>query len=236
MPMKLKRSNDRKVTTYSGVNNAFGLPSGKAFSCPGATSVCERICYAGFFERMYTGVRNLLENNWQILTNSSRGEMVGHLTEMIEEFRAETLRYQSKGKNAELKFRIHWDGDFFSQDYAEAWAEVIRAFPDVQFWAYTRSFEFAPILKGIPNLSLYLSVDKDNLPAARKVPGVRWAYLDETMADAKTVMVAERGKPGAACPENTKQIPLITDKVGACISCNLCPGSKADIRFAIKGR
>lgn len=236
MPMKLKRSNDRKVTTYSGVNNAFGLPSGKAFSCPGATSVCERICYAGFFERMYSGVRNLLENNWQILTNSSHDEMVGHLTEMIAEFRAETLRYQSKGKNAELKFRIHWDGDFFSADYAMAWAEVIRAFPDVSFWAYTRSFEFAPILKGIDNLSLYLSVDKDNLPAARKVPGVRWAYLDETMAEAKTVMLAERGIPGAACPENTKQIPLIVDKVGACISCNLCPESKADIRFAIKGR
>lgn len=234
--MKLKRTNDRKVVSYSGVKNAFGLPSGKRFSCPGATSVCESICYAGAIETQYPAVRDLLSNNWQIVSNSTREEMVGHLSEMIAEFRADSLRYQSKGKNAELKFRIHWDGDFFSEDYTLAWAEVIRAFPDVKFWAYTRSLSLAPLLKGIDNLSLYLSVDSDNIGEAKTVPGIRWAYLDVTMAQAKEVMLAERGIPGASCPENIKQIPLITGKTGACISCDLCPSGKADIRFAIKGK
>ena len=43
----LKRSNDRKVTNLvskngktSAIANTFGLPAGKAFSCPGATSIC----------------------------------------------------------------------------------------------------------------------------------------------------------------------------------------------------
>jgi len=51
--MKLKRSNDRKVANAVSPNgktptiaNTFGLPAGKAFSCPGATSICESVCYA----------------------------------------------------------------------------------------------------------------------------------------------------------------------------------------------
>ena len=53
----LRRSKDRKVTNAVSPNgktpliaNTFGLPSGKAYSCPGATSVCEKICYAGKLE------------------------------------------------------------------------------------------------------------------------------------------------------------------------------------------
>ena len=52
--MKLKRSNDRKVANAVSPNgktptiaNTFGLPAGKAFSCPGETSVCSKVCYAG---------------------------------------------------------------------------------------------------------------------------------------------------------------------------------------------
>ena len=46
----LKRSNDRKVANAVSKNgktptiaNTFGLPAGKDFSCPGATSVCESV-------------------------------------------------------------------------------------------------------------------------------------------------------------------------------------------------
>ena len=45
--------------------------------------------------------------------------------------------------------------------------------------------------------------------------------------------LAITGKPGAACPEVIKRIPLITNKGGACISCRLCPEGKSDIRFSI---
>ncbi len=62
--MKLKRSNDRKVANAVSKNgktptiaNTFGLPAGKAFSCPGATSICESVCYAGKLEKVYKGVR-----------------------------------------------------------------------------------------------------------------------------------------------------------------------------------
>jgi len=65
--MKLKRSMDRKVTNAVSKNgktptiaNTFGLPSGKAYSCPGETSVCSKVCYAGKLERVYKGVREVL--------------------------------------------------------------------------------------------------------------------------------------------------------------------------------
>ncbi len=74
--MKLKRSNDRKVANAVSKNgktptiaNTFGLPAGKDFSCPGATSICETVCYAGKLEKVYKGVKAVLLHNWELLRN-----------------------------------------------------------------------------------------------------------------------------------------------------------------------
>lgn len=83
------------------------------------------------------------------------------LDTMIAEFEAECDR-----KNAEKLFRIHHDGDFFSVRYVSAWHAVMLKHPNVTFWAYTRSFHLVKLLADIPNLTLYLSVDKDNLGSA----------------------------------------------------------------------
>ena len=63
-PMKLKRSNDRKVANLvtkngkqAAIANTFGLPAGKNYSCPGATSICESVCYAGKLEKLFKGVK-----------------------------------------------------------------------------------------------------------------------------------------------------------------------------------
>jgi hypothetical protein len=156
---------------------------------------------------------------------------------MIFAFRADCEK-----RNAEMLFRIHWDGDFFSRTYASAWAYVIRRNPDIRFWVYTRSFvpgaNVIDILADIPNLSLYLSVDHENENWAPVIiaeyPNVRIAALSDTMTNAADVIESVRGnsKPGAKCPELIGAIPLISVKGSACISCGLCPMAKADIRFA----
>ena len=243
---KLKLSNDRKVSTVvrrlpSGadkveVPNAFGLPSGKAFSCPGATSVCERICYAGKLEKVYNGVRQAMLHNWELLKDAGLPTMRKLLSDMIDEFRAISAK-----KNAPLEFRIHWDGDFFSESYAMAWASVIKVNADIQFWVYTRSFTPAlnviPILADIPNLALYLSVDEDNRRwsgvVREEYPNVKLAVLAQTFEKGRGVMLELTNKPGGMCPENAKRIPLAANGKGACISCQLCPKAKADILFAI---
>ena len=233
---KLKRSNDRKVANSVSPNgktpniaNTFGLPAGKDYSCPGQTPTCASVCYAGKLEKVYKGVRNTLLHNWELLKDATLTAQVTLLDEMILDFKADCEK-----RNAPKLFRIHWDGDFFSSQYAKAWKEVIENNNDVQFWVYTRVKSAAIILNNIANLSLYFSTDDDNIEHAKnmKVLGIKLAYLGKTFAVTETVMKELTGKPGAKCPENNKQIPLISANGSACVSCGLCIFNKADIRFS----
>ncbi len=232
----LKRSHDRKVTTLatpngkrSAIANTFGLPSGKQYSCPYATSICERICYAGKLEKMYSSVREVLLHNWNLLKDADLETMANLLDDMVAAFRLDC-----KSKDVEMLFRIHWDGDFFSDTYTKAWRAVIMLNPDIKFWVYTRNPDAARTLRDLPNLSLYYSADSENKHLAPE--GVKVAYLANTFADAKSAMLDATGKPGASCPEQLKRIPLISEKGGACAVCRLCVDGKSDIRFSISKR
>ena len=232
----LKRSQDRKVTNLatpngkrSAIANTFGLPSGKNYSCPYATSICERICYAGKLEKMYSSVREVLLHNWNMLKDADLETMANLLDDMVAAFRLEC-----KAKDAEMIFRIHWDGDFFSDTYTKAWRAVILLNPDIKFWVYTRNPHAARMLRDIDNLSLYYSADNENHELAPE--GVKIAYLSDTFSQAKQAMLGLTGKPGASCPEQLKRIPLISEKGGACAVCRLCIDGKSDIRFSISKR
>jgi hypothetical protein len=211
--LKLKRSNDRKVANLvtkngkqAAIANTFGLPAGKQFSCPGATSVCETVCYAGKLEKLFKGVKTNLLHNWDLLKDADLQTMYTLLSEMIAEFKTDCVK-----KDAPMLFRIHWDGDFFNDDYTQAWRMVIEEQPDIQFWVYTRVKSAALILIN---------------------SGVRLAYLAKNFAIGQADMKEIMGKPGAKCPENNKQIPLISNAGSACVSCSLCVYSKADIVFS----
>jgi hypothetical protein len=235
--MALIRSKDRKVTNAVSPNgktatiaNTFGLPSGKQYSCPGATSVCESVCYAGKLEKIYKGVRNVLLKNWEQLKDADEPTMVDLLENMIAEFKIDCDK-----RNAEKLFRIHWDGDFFNDTYARAWQYVILNNTDIQFWVYTRVKSAALILNGISNLSLYYSADSDNIKEAVDLKlnnGIRMAYLAKNFAVGQDHMKEMIGKVGAKCPENKKAIPLISTKGSACVSCGLCVYNKSDIVFS----
>ena len=235
--MKLKRSNDRKVANLvtkngkqAAIANTFGLPAGKAYSCPGATSVCESVCYAGKLEKVFPTVKVNLLHNWELLRNADYNTMRDLLSSMIAEFKIDCDK-----KDAPKLFRIHWDGDFFSDLYAGAWKEVIIEHADVQFWVYTRVKSAALILKDISNLSLYYSTDDENKEIAfdlKTNSKVRLAYLGKTFSATEDTMKELTGKPGAKCPENNKSIPLISSNGSACVSCGLCVYGKADIRFS----
>jgi ferredoxin len=235
--MKLKRSNDRKVANAVSRNgktptiaNTFGLPSGKAYSCPGETSVCSKVCYAGKLEKVYKGVRETLLHNWNLLKDADHDTMENLLQDMIDDFKKDCDK-----REAPKLFRIHWDGDFFSKEYAFAWKHVILNNPDVQFWVYTRVKIAAEMLKNIDNLSLYFSADSENIKTAvelKQQHGVRMAYLAQNFAVGQETMKELISKPGAKCPENAKRIPLISTNGSACVSCGLCVYNKADIVFS----
>ncbi|WP_457046530.1 GP88 family protein [Geodermatophilus sp. SYSU D01180] len=249
--MSLKRSADRKVTNLPSPNgktpkiaNSFGLPAGRGYSCPGATETCQRVCYAGKLENLYKGLRQVLTANMAELAGLDRAGMAELLNDMIADFRADCERAEARGAKVPRDFRIHWDGDFFSWDYAQAWADVVRANPDVRFWVYTRSFDpdsldVLPALADLANLSVYLSVDPDNLQAAtaarRRHPWVLWAYLAETFADGRADLGDLPGKR-YPCPENGRRIPLISAKGSACIRCGICPSGRGDVVFSVAKR
>ena len=236
-PMKLKRSNDRKVANLvtkngkqAAIANTFGLPAGKAYSCPGATSICESVCYAGKLEKLFPGVKTNLLHNWELLRNADNDTMVRLLDEMIVDFVTDCNK-----KDAPKLFRIHWDGDFFNDVYTYAWKTVINNHSDIQFWVYTRVKSAALILKDVSNLSLYYSTDDDNKEIGHELKvneGIRLAYLGKTFAATEDTMKELTGKPGAKCPENMKSIPLISSNGSACVSCGLCVYGKSDIRFS----
>ena len=235
--LKLKRSKDRKVANLvtkngkqAAIANTFGLPAGKAFSCPGATSVCEMVCYAGKLERLFPAVKTNLLHNWNLLKDADQDTMQTLLEEMIADFISDCNK-----KDAEKLFRIHWDGDFFNDTYTNAWKTVILNHPEIQFWVYTRVASAARMLKGIDNLSLYFSADSENVKTAVDLKlndGIRMAYLAKTFAIGKEDIKEMIGRPAAKCPENNKQIPLISTNGSACVSCSLCVYSKSDIIFS----
>jgi hypothetical protein len=239
----LKLSHDRKVSPQgiyqesrdrwiATIPNSFGLPAG--LSCPGKTPFCDS-CYAVGSEQS-KGVRELVMHNARLLTEAGTVDaMANLLEEMVGRYLEEADRRGLSPK--ERIFRIHWDGDFFSLDYAAAWARVIHDTPDVQFWAYTRSFvepvNVVPVLTGIPNLVLYLSADQWNVDAAREVvaeyPEVLLAYCT---LDYKAGRELAQDRPVVVCPENSGRMKLMEDGVGACVSCALCPEGRKDVIFS----
>lgn len=237
--MPLIRSKDRKVANLVNnagkqplIANAFGLPSGKAFSCPGATSVCETICYAGRLEKVFKGIRDVITSNYEQLKDATLAEMTLLIDEMIQDFRADCDK-----RGAEKLFRIHWDGDFFSRDYAIAWAVVIRANWDIQFWVYTRSDFAVDVLApmNLGNLALYFSADSANKDLAwemKRKYGVKLAYLAKDFATGKADFNEQQEKSAVPCPENNKKLPLISEKGSACVVCSQCVFARNDILFS----
>ena len=234
---KLLRSKDRKVTNavtpngkQASIANTFGLPAGKAYSCPGATSVCETVCYAGKLEKIFPTVKVNLLHNWELLKDADYETMVSLLNEMIIDFKKDCAK-----KETPLLFRIHWDGDFFNDTYAYAWKQVIMNHSNIQFWVYTRVKSAALLLNGLDNLSLYYSTDSENKDTGIELKtdhGISLAYLAKNFELGQADMKALTGKPGAKCPENKKAIPLISEKGSACATCKLCIYQKSDIVFS----
>jgi hypothetical protein len=234
---KLKRSHDRKVTNLvnakgngSLIQNTFGLPAGKNYSCPGATSVCEKVCYAGKLEKLYKAVKANLLHNWELLKDADHDTMENLLTDMINDFRKDCDK-----KGAEKLFRIHWDGDFFSDDYAFAWKHVILNNADIKFWVYTRVHSAALILKDMSNLSLYYSTDSENIDNAKILSndhGIKLAYLADTFAMGKEQLLNLVNAKGVPCPENAKKIKLIDSNGSACVKCGQCVFNRNNILFS----
>ena len=176
---KLKFSSDNqklgeKVLTFS-------IPAG--FSCPGALQCLSKAdpdvgtitdgpktefrCFSATLEAAFKNVRAARWHNFKLLTEAKSTEA---MTRLIIDGLGEHVTRSTKA------VRIHVAGDFFNQDYFDAWLNAARDFSGTKFYAYTKSLPFwVARLKMLPeNLALVASrggkhdalIDKFKLPSA----------------------------------------------------------------------
>ena len=117
----------------------FGIPADHNFShkgekrntCPQALA-CKAVCYA---KQGRYAMPNVIQARKHNLKLSLRPTFVKHII-------ADLNQMVVKSKVCRKPYnvvRLHDSGDFYSQEYLNAWATVAATFPDVIFYAYTKS-------------------------------------------------------------------------------------------------
>ncbi len=136
MQLKLKWSfGNQKVSKLDAVS--FGLPAYESIdgfkTCPQA-GACAAVCYARQGRYRMPNVAGAREFNLARI----RGDLRGFIVDALEDL-------QSIKQHL---IRVHDSGDFFSQDYLDAWVFIARKTPAKTFYAYTKSlhldFSHAP--------------------------------------------------------------------------------------------
>jgi hypothetical protein len=100
----------------------FSLPAG--VTCPRA-GVCKVWCYAQVGSALYPSVAN--------------HRMVNQLASKAPCF-VKRMCHELACSQPDV-VRLHDSGDFYSPEYAKSWAEVIRQFPGIIFYAYSKSHQ-----------------------------------------------------------------------------------------------
>ena len=113
----------------------FSLPA--VLTCPNATVLCMKNCYARRDER-FTSVRSSRIINYMLSRRDDFETILENAIRNQVYTRKGDLRKRYQGK--EIVFRIHESGDFYSAKYMLAWFHVAARFPEITFFTYTKSF------------------------------------------------------------------------------------------------
>lgn len=114
-------------------------------------------CFAANQEMQYDDLRKNRWQNFDLLKEA--GDEGGTAAQAKLIIKSLNHFFQVKGKKNQV--RIHESGDFYNNEYFEAWMEVAKSMPDINFYAYTKSIPYVKAkekqLKDIPNFSITLS-------------------------------------------------------------------------------
>lgn len=119
------------------------------FNLPATPVVCKRICPGCYAAREQTRFPVVLK------ARESR-----YAASLSSTFTATIIKELSSLKTKPKYFRIHASGEFYSQEYIDAWVEIASAFPNIIFYAYTKRlahFDFSNI-NALPNFVLINSL------------------------------------------------------------------------------
>ncbi len=140
----------------------MSLPSG--FSCP-AAHMClaksdpetgkitdgkhqEYRCYAAMQEARHTRIRNQRWHNFNLLRRKGRKAIYELLYNSLDSIHTE---YEYNHMQTPI-VRAHVGGDFFKEDYFQAWMDLANAYTDTQFYSYTKRLDLWVLhMDTIPN-------------------------------------------------------------------------------------
>jgi hypothetical protein len=115
-----------RIWTWTLPAYVVDLPDGRKFNaCPSA-GACAAPCYARRGTYLFSNVRAAHIKNLMFVLEDLAG--------WEDALRSELDRDRFRG----AYIRIHDAGDFFSDEYLDAWLRVIRDYPDTRFYAYTK--------------------------------------------------------------------------------------------------
>lgn len=225
---KLILSNNSKTKFSKKHNNTFGLMYGlpeNGGTCPGASTGlggCLSVrdgkkratCYMAKIAQIYKGAAAVLQKNTDLLKDKPYEEMVEIIRNTINHFVKNT-------RSDQLYFRLNYSGDIYSENLAKAWATVMKEFPQVKFWMYTRSFDFVEFLRDIPNLTLFLSVDPANCKEGFATYEKHKDQNNLALAWMGNLVPDKEKWRWVTCPEISGKVKNTEDK-GACGKCRLC--------------
>lgn len=136
-------------------------------------------CFSASQESLYPAVRKQRMGNFEALRKL---RTVG---EMVQEINSALPKVKRSGEGKIV--RLHVAGDFFNQNYFDAWLEVARLNPERVFYAYTKSLQYwVNRLGQIPvNMKLNASVGgkQDNLIEMYSLKSAVVVYSEAEAAD-----------------------------------------------------
>jgi hypothetical protein len=131
----------------------FGIPAYKSktglVTCP-AAGTCKIGCYAQQGAYIFGNVAPVFEWRLQVTLDSAL-----FLRVMTDELFEAKRKADKQGKR--LVIRIHDSGDFYSVQYWKTWEIIIKRFPDVHFYAYTKQVKLFRTIQTPTNFRLIFS-------------------------------------------------------------------------------
>lgn len=159
--------------TKTGKIPAFSIAPGMTCSAAACRSCYNEGCYA---RKLYQ-LRPTVKKAWDENTEAARHD----LARVENALNAYIAKYKPRF------FRVHVSGDFFSREYAQAWARIASNHPETRFLAFTKQFDNVRGIAFPDNFSLVLSAwDGVEIPDdLRKLYPVAWVYntIDQIPAD-----------------------------------------------------
>ncbi len=171
-------------------------------TCPGISEWCKSNCYNADDRSEKFPINMWCENLWWVLNNK-------------EALEKKIISQLGEYKTKRIAVRIHSSGDFFSKEYIRFWEDIIQQNPEVNFWAYTRSWAIEELeeeikkLGELDNMKLILSWDET---MTQPPDGFARSIV---LSSNEEVILAANKKDEVVCPE---QYSLVS----GCADCGIC--------------